>query len=127
MPISDGYVGNHQVEVLRDSGCSGVVVNRSLVSQNQLTGRNIECVLIDGTVRKVPEAYINIDTPFISGKVKALCMNNPVYSLIIGNISGARDPSDPDPEFDNHRKGAYYVLNCDFPREVIDCRYIHEL
>ena len=89
MPISDVYVGNHQVEVLRDSGCSGVVVNRSLqlVSQNQLTGRNIECVLIDGTVRMVPEAYINIDTPFISGKVKALCMNNPVYSLIIGNIS----------------------------------------
>ena len=118
MPISDGYVGNHQVEVLRDSGCSGVVVNRSLVSQNQLTGRNIECVLIDGTVRKVPEAYINIDTPFISGKVKALCMNNPVYSLIIGNISGARDPSDPDPEWDNHRKGAYEAEKN--PQEIVE-------
>ncbi|XP_061181296.1 uncharacterized protein LOC133189898 [Saccostrea echinata] len=103
MPVSDGYVGNHPVEVLRDSGCSGVVVKHSLVSQDQLTGRNVECVLIDGTVRKVPEAYINIHTPFISGKVKALCMNNPVYGLIIGNIDGARDPSDPDPKWDTRR------------------------
>ncbi|XP_062583952.1 uncharacterized protein LOC134245703 [Saccostrea cucullata] len=103
MPVSDGYVGNHPVEVLRDSGCTGVVVKTSLVPKDQLTGRNVESVLIDGTVRKVPEAYINIHTPFISGKVKALCMNNPVYGLIIGNIKGARDPSDPDPKWDTGR------------------------
>ncbi|XP_062594208.1 uncharacterized protein LOC134255709 [Saccostrea cucullata] len=32
-------------------------------------------------------------------------MNNPVYGLIIGNIKGARDPSDPDPDpkWDNGR------------------------
>ncbi|XP_055995558.1 uncharacterized protein LOC125646546 [Ostrea edulis] len=30
-------------------------------------------------------------------------MNDPVYGLIIGNIIGARDPSNPDPEWDNRR------------------------
>ena len=45
-------------------------------------------------------------------------MNNPVYSLIIGNISGARDPSDPDPEWDNHRKGAYEAEKN--PQEIVE-------
>lgn len=104
MPVLEGYVNSRTVEVLRDSGCSGVVVKSEHVSQEQFTGRSIECVLIDGTVRKVPEAIISIQTPFLSGKVKALCMTNPVYDLIIGNIDGARDPSNPDTDWEKQWK-----------------------
>ena len=99
MPVMMGYVGGRHVKVLRDSGCSGVVVKRELVEDRQLTGRFQECVLIDGTVRRVEEAVVDIDTPFYVGKVTALCMNKPVYDLIIGNVDGVRNPSDPDPNW----------------------------
>ena len=99
MPVMMGYVGGRHVKVLRDSGCGGVVVKRELVEDRQLTGRFQECVLIDGTVLRVEEAVVDIDTPFYVGKVTALCMNKPVYDLIIGNVDGVRNPSDPDPNW----------------------------
>ena len=75
-------------------------MKRALVSDDQLTGVDQLCVLIDGTVRKTPEAHIDVSTPFFTGPLKALCMRNPVYDLIIGNIEGVRGPDDPDPEWD---------------------------
>ena len=65
MPVSNGYVGSNAVQVLRDSGCSGVVVKRSLVSPDQYTGKSMKCVLIDSTVRTVPEALISVNTPYL--------------------------------------------------------------
>ncbi|XP_061195768.1 uncharacterized protein LOC133203996 [Saccostrea echinata] len=97
MPVLMGYVGESYVKVLRDSGCSGIVVKLDLVKDTELTGKLQECVLIDGTVRQVEEAVIDIDTPFYVGKVNALCMKEPVYDLIIGNVQGVRNHSDPDP------------------------------
>lgn len=96
MPVLSGYVGDHFVNVLRDSGCNGVVVKRELVKDSELTGKIQKCVLIDGTVRQVEEALIDIDTPFYTGKVSALCMREPVYDLIVGNIPGVRNQSEPD-------------------------------
>ena len=97
MSSSSGYVGSHLVKVLRDTGCSGVVVKRDLVDDSQLTEETTDCVLIDGTVRKVPIAVIYIDTPFFTGRVEALCMAKPVFDLIVGNIAGVRSQEDPDP------------------------------
>ena len=54
MPVVEGYIGNTKVSILRDTGCSGVIVRRGLVTEEQLTGENQLCVLIDGTVRKNP-------------------------------------------------------------------------
>ncbi|XP_062615055.1 uncharacterized protein LOC134276789 [Saccostrea cucullata] len=99
MPIAMGYVGENFVKVLRDSGCSGVVVKRDLVTDDQLTGQVQRCVLIDGTVRTVEEASIYVDTPYFTGNINALCMKEPVYDLIIGNIDGARNQTDPDPQW----------------------------
>ena len=64
------------VKVLRDTGCSGVVVKRDLVDDSQLTEETTDCGLIDGTVRKVPIAVIDMDTPFLTRHVEALCMKN---------------------------------------------------
>lgn len=95
MPVLQGYMGNQLVSVLRDSGCSSAVVRRSLVHDNQLTGRYRICVLIDGTARKVEVSKITVNTPFFVGEVEALCMENPLYDLILGNIPGVRGPNDP--------------------------------
>lgn len=96
MPVQMGYVGGNLIKVLRDTGCSGVVVKRDLVTDDQLTGEVQRCVLIDGTVRNVEEASIYVDTPYFTGNVKAFCMKEPVYDLILGNIDGVRNQNDPD-------------------------------
>ena len=83
LPVIQGYVGSVPVKVLRDSGCGGVVVKRSLVSEDQLNEIIKPWLLNDGTVGEFPEARIHVDTPFYTGTIHALCMENPVYYLII--------------------------------------------
>jgi len=73
------------------SGCSTVVVKRELVDDEQMTGGTETCILIDGTVRRTPVAEIEIETPYYTGKVKAVCMDNPLYDAIIGNVPGVSD------------------------------------
>ena len=92
MPVETGYVGKHRVSVLRDSGCSTAVVKLSLVKPNQITGNYQHCVLIDGTMRKVEVANIYVSTPFYAGQLEVLCMEQPIYDLIIGNTHGVNDP-----------------------------------
>ena len=99
MPVRNGYVGDKMVSVLRDSGCSTVVVKRDLVCDSQLLDTTQKCVLLDGTIRCVPVAHIFIDTPYFVGSINALCMPNPLYGLILGNITGARDPQNPNPNW----------------------------
>lgn len=49
---------DRQVNVLRDTGCTAVVMKRDLVPDERLTGRMIGCVLIDGTVRRTPTSVL---------------------------------------------------------------------
>ena len=87
LPVSEGWLGEQKVQVLRDSGCTGTVVRRELVSEDMLTGETRMCVLIDGTVRRFPVARIFVRTPYFTGYTNALCMQKPIYDLIIGNIT----------------------------------------
>ena len=48
MSLYEGKMG-----VLRDTGCLTVVMKRSLVTDDQLTGNYEVCALIDGTIRHV--------------------------------------------------------------------------
>ena len=91
MPVAVGKLFEKQVQVLRDTGCSTVVVKRGLVPDDKLTGKTIVCMLIDGTARRTPLAMVDIDTPFFKGTVEAVCMRQPMYDLIIGNIGGVLD------------------------------------
>lgn len=91
MPVSEGFINGQAVKVLRDSGCSTVVVKRDLVSEDQLTGAELRCVMIDGTVRRTPVAKVHIDTQYFTGEVEAVCMRNPLYEVILGNIPGIDD------------------------------------
>ena len=49
-----GRVGVKTVDVLRDTGCSGIVVKKNLVSEDQFTGDFNVMLFIDNTARKVP-------------------------------------------------------------------------
>ena len=69
---------------------------RATVREEQFTGQKEACVLIDGVVKYYPTATVELDAPFYQGKAKALCMENPLYDVIIGNIEGARMPTAAD-------------------------------
>jgi hypothetical protein len=91
LPVVLGKVFGKDVTVLRDTGCTAIVVKRDLVPKGKLTGRTIDCVRIDGTVRKTPTALIDVDTLYYTGQIEAICMRNPMFGLIMGNVPGARD------------------------------------
>ena len=84
------------MSVLRDSGCSTAVVRKDLVLDCQMTGKNQRCILIDGTVKDAPVARIWVSSPYYTGNVDALCMSEPVFDLILGNIPCVREPNQPE-------------------------------
>ena len=97
LPLVNGKVGGRSAEVLRETGCTGVIVKKDLVSQDQLCGTNEYAMAFDRSVIRAPIAKIRVDTPYYMGEVNALCFREPICELIIGNISGAREPDDPNP------------------------------
>ncbi|XP_071791644.1 uncharacterized protein [Asterias amurensis] len=99
MPVKEGRLGDKRVSVLRDSGCSAIVVRLDLVEDHQFLKTKQKCLLLDRTARSLPVARISIDSPYFVGTVDALCMTNTLYDIVIGNVSNAREPKDPDPDW----------------------------
>ena len=96
LPIMKGLVEDKLVDTMRDSGADCVVVRRDLVNKGQLTGKTCFILRIDNTMIVAEEAVINVKTPYLSGRVRALCIPNSICDLVIGNVEGARNPDDPD-------------------------------
>ena len=92
LPTAQGTVNGKKVIALRDTGCTGCVIRRNLISDDQLTGKESDVTLIDETTQRYPFAVIVIDCPFFTGKTEALCMEDTVYDLVIGNIDGSNLP-----------------------------------
>jgi hypothetical protein len=91
MPKIVGSVNGHKVTVLRDTGCSSVVVKQSLVRDKYILSKTHTCLLVDGSEIPTPVAMVEVSTPYYTRRVKALCMEKPIFDLIIGNIPGVED------------------------------------
>ena len=94
--VVKGLVGDKNVNVLRHTGCEGVVVSRTLVEDSQLMGKCCLIVRIDNTVLLAEKAKIHAKTPYLSGDVEALCIPEAICDLVVGNVPGARSPDDLD-------------------------------
>jgi len=92
MPVCIGMTGGQSISVLRHTRCWTVVVKRESVNNEQMTGETESCILFDGTVRTTV-AEIEIKTPYYSARVKSVCMENPLYDVIIGNVPGMSNES----------------------------------
>ena len=92
LPTAIGTVNGKEVRVLRDTGCTGVIVKRNLVSENQFIGKECGVTLINDSQQKCPVARINIDCPFFRGTTDALCIDDPAHDLVIGNVEGSKFP-----------------------------------
>ena len=92
MPTVKDTVNGRNVEVLRDTGCTCCTVKRSLGSDDQLIGKESYVTLIGETTQRYPLALIDTDCPFFTGKTEALCMEDTLYDLVIGNIDRSKFP-----------------------------------
>ena len=99
MPVKEGIINGTRVKVLRDSGCSTTFVKMELIKPDQFAGEERRCLMIDRTMRTFPVAKVTLDSPFFIGEVEALCVDNPIYDVVLGNIPGAREPKDPDEDW----------------------------
>ncbi|XP_037526097.1 uncharacterized protein LOC119403222 [Rhipicephalus sanguineus] len=97
LPVVKGFLEGKSVTVLRDTGCNTVVVREALVPKGSFTGTKRPVFLLDRTVHHLPEAIVSIDTPFFTGTVRAKCMQNPLYDVVLGNIKGVL-PAEEGPE-----------------------------
>ena len=63
-----------------------------MISDHQLIGKESDVTLIYETTQRYPLAVIDVDCPFFTGKTEALCMEDTLYDLVIGNIDGSKLP-----------------------------------
>ena len=98
MVVAVGQVSGRQVlvEVLRDSGCSTMVIRKDLCDTDDFTGETRGCVMMDGRLIEVPVVTKTVDTPYYTGIVEGIAMDPPIYDLVIGNIPTAQNQEDPD-------------------------------
>ena len=92
LPTAVGNVNGKEFRVLRDTGCIGAVVRRSLVSDGQMLNKQSGETLINNYKQRCLVARINIDCPFFRGTTDALCIDGSAYDLVIGNIEGSKFP-----------------------------------
>ena len=94
-PLATGKVGENEVEVLRNTGCNGIIVRRELVKKDDFTGSMDYVTTIYRTLKEASIAELKVDTPYYTGVTQAICLRDPLFDVVIGNISGARNPDDP--------------------------------
>ena len=99
LPLLSRKVGGKKVEMLRDTECSGVIIRRELVEDTDFTGEMAHIMTVDRTIKRAPIAKVEVDTPFYVGTVEALCLQHPLFDLIIGDVPGARRSDDPNSEW----------------------------
>ena len=100
LKTSKGIVGNHVVNIIRDSGCNSICINKNFVSKKQMTGNLKVCKLMDGMEQKLPTALIDVDTPYLRKRnVTAVCLEKPIFDLVIGDVHGASCMCSPDLEW----------------------------
>ncbi|GFR78367.1 reverse transcriptase [Elysia marginata] len=92
MPVAKGYVNGTECTILRDSGCSAVIVRRGLVASTvPLTGSQL-IRFADGSMKRVPTTQVFIDCPYYQGRVEAALLEAPLYDVMLGNIKGVKCP-----------------------------------
>ena len=94
-----GKLNGRPVKVLRDTGCTGMIVDRAFVPEVMvIPGSSGSLQMVDHTLIDVPLANVYWDSPYYKGHCRVMCVSSPVYPVIIGNVRGARRML-PDPDW----------------------------
>jgi hypothetical protein len=90
LPLANGQIYGSNIKVLRDTGCSGAVLNKKYCPSSNLTGKYSNVHQIHGNSIKAPLAEVEVDTPYYKGKLKVAVLDNPISDLILGNVRGGK-------------------------------------
>ena len=90
--VMSGKVGNNKAKVLRDSGCNRMIIKRELEDETNFIGKVGYMMTVDRTLTRATITRIEIDTPFYTGTVEAMCMKDSLFDLFIWDVLGARKP-----------------------------------
>ena len=63
LPVVQGRLNESPVNVLRDTGCSGVVLRRDLIRTDQFTGKMKILAMINRSAIYVPVTRCSVDFP----------------------------------------------------------------
>ena len=96
MLVVRGKIGCMSVDVLRDTGCSGVIVKQTFVDKGEYLNKHGHLQMVHNSLKKVSIARVDFDTSYYTGSVEALCLPDALYDFIIRNICGARAADNPD-------------------------------
>ena len=98
--IGVGKLNGRQVKVLRDTGCTEMIVDRAFVPGVMvIPGSSSSPQMVDHTLIDVPFANVYLDFPYYmyKGHCREMCVSSPVYPVFIGNVREAgRMLPDPD-------------------------------
>ena len=93
--IGVGRLNGQPVKVLRDTGCTGMIVDRALIPDSMVIPGSSGSLL----------ANVYLDSPHFKGHCRVMCVSSPVYPVMIGNVRGARQIlPDPDYKAEDQRK-----------------------
>ena len=85
--IGVGKLNGRPVKVLRDTSCTGMIVDRALVPDVMvILGSTGWLQMMDHTLIDVPLANVNLDSPYCKGHCRAMCVSLPICPVIIGNV-----------------------------------------
>ena len=57
-----------------------------------MLGKELDVTLINESKLKYTVARISVECPFFNGNTEALCMEDTLYDLVMGNIDGSKLP-----------------------------------
>ena len=85
--VGVGKLNGWPVKVLRDTGCTGMIVDRALVPEVMvIPGSSGSLQMVDHTLIDVPLVNVYLDSPYYKGHCRVMCVSSPVYPVIIGNV-----------------------------------------
>ena len=89
LPLTKGKCNGKQVNILRDTGSTTILVKPYLVKSSKMTGKKIELKFADGSTKLVPTGEIYLKSPYFSGSVIAACVEGLPFDVLVGNVDGA--------------------------------------
>ena len=57
-----------------------------------MLGKELDVTLFNESKRKYPVARISVESPFLNGITEALCIEDTLYDIVIGNIDELKLP-----------------------------------
>ena len=83
--VGVGKLNGWPVKVQRDTGCTGMIVDRVLVPHVKvIPGSSGSLQMVDHTLIDVPFANVYLDSPYYKGHCRVMCVSSTVYPVIIG-------------------------------------------